>query len=263
MRPEFSGASSQTHFVTEGRGYAGGGPGIEVLGFRSCQVCAEGYTPLISQTDVTDQRGYVRRVALNGSGYIATDTRAVGRPDQQPTTYQYYADKLIKSMTDPLGRTTTYTYDANNNLTQSTRLSGTPSAQTGTFTYESVDNQVATATDPLGRTTTFDYDNQGNLVAVVDPLSQGTSFTYNAAGQPLSTTDALNDKGTFAYDSGDLVSVTDPLSRTITRFLDGARRPVSVTNPLGQTTRNQYDAFNEPIRQGTAHRSATTATATS
>ena len=46
-----TGNLSQTHFVTDGPGYAGGGPGIGIVGFRSCQGCAEGYTPLISQTD--------------------------------------------------------------------------------------------------------------------------------------------------------------------------------------------------------------------
>ena len=240
-----SGNSSQTHFVTNSPGYTGAGPGLDILGFRTCQGCAEGYTPVVSQVDITDQRGYVHRVVFNGSGYVATDTYAVDRPEQQSTTYQYYADNLIKSITDSLARTTTYTYDANSNVTQITRLSGTPNALTSAFTYESVHNQVVTATDPLGRTTTFDYDNEGNLVAAVDPLSQETSFTYNSAGQPLSATDALNDKTTFAYDSGDLVSITDPLSRTAQRFTDGAGRLVTFTNPLGQTTRNQYDALNE------------------
>jgi len=236
--------SSQTHFVTYGGGYTGGGPGIDILGFRACQGCAEGYTTLISQMDITDQRGFVRRIVFNGSGYAATDIYALDRPEQQTTTYHYYADNLLKSVTDPLGRTTSYVYDINNDVTQVTRLSGTPNAITTTFTYEPAHNQVATATDPLGHTTTFD-DNNGNLVAVINPLSQETSFTYNAAGQPLSATDALNNKTSFTYDSGDLVSITDPLSRTATRFLDGAGRLVTVTNPLGQSTRNAYDALNE------------------
>jgi len=237
--------SSQTHFVTYGTGYSGGGPGLDILGFRNCEGCAEGYTPLISQIDITDQRGYVRRIVFNGSGYAATDTYAVDRPEQQTTTYQYYADNLLKSVKDPLGRTTSYTYDVNSNVTQITRLSGTADAITTTSTYEPAHNQVASVTDPLGHTTTFDYDKHGNLVAVVDPLSQERSFTYNTAGQLLTVTDGLNNQTTFAYDSGDLVSITNPLSRTTNRFLDGAGRLITVTNPLGQSTRSDYDALNE------------------
>lgn len=254
-----SGNSSQTHFVTLPSSYTGAGPGIDIAGFRACQGCAEGYTTQISQVDITDQRGFVRRVVFSPAGYTTSDIRALGQPEQQTTTYQYYPDNLLKSVTDSLGRTTSFVYDTtNNNVTQVTQLSGTPNAVTTTTTYESAFNQVATVTDPLNHTTTFNYDSNGNLVAVTDPLSQETSFTYNAAGQPLTTTDALSHTTSFSYDSGDLVSITDPLSRSVTRFLDGAGRLVTVTNPLGQSTRNDYDALNEITKVTDAAGNATT-----
>jgi RHS repeat-associated protein len=240
-----AGNSTQTHFVTLGKSYTGAGPGIDILGFRNCQGCAEGYTPVISQTDITDQRGYVRRIVFNQSGYAATETYAVGQPEEQTTTYQYYPDNLLKSVTDTLGRTTTYMYDVNSNVTQVSRLSGTPAAITSTTSYEYDFNQPLSVTDPLGHTTSFDYDSNGNLLTVTDPVSDQSSFTYNAAGQILTATDGLSNKTTFAYDSGDLVSITDPLNRTTTRYLDGAGRLITQTNPLGQTTRTDYDALNE------------------
>jgi RHS repeat-associated protein len=240
-----NGNSSQTHFVNLASSYSGAGPGKDITGFRACQGCSEGYTTEVSQVDITDQRGIVRRVMFSLAGYTISDTHAVDQPEEQTTTYQYYPDNLLKSVTDPLGRTTTFVYDINNDVTQATRLSGTPDAITTTSTYESTFNQVKTVTDPLAHTTTFTYDSNGNLVAVNDPLNQETSFTYNAAGQPLTATDPLSHTTSFAYDSGDLVSITDPLSRTVTRFLDGAGRLVTVTNPLGQSTRNDYDALNE------------------
>jgi len=42
----------------------------------------------ITQTDVTDPRGLIRRVLFNGDGYTVSDTHAVGLPEQQTTTYQ-------------------------------------------------------------------------------------------------------------------------------------------------------------------------------
>ena len=241
-----SGNSSQTHYVNLASNYTGAGPGKDIAGFRACLGCSEGYTTQVSRVDITDQRGFVRRVVFNSAGYTMSDTSALGQPEQQTTTYEYYPDNLLESVTDPLGRITTFTYDAiENDVAQVTRLSGTPDAVTTTTTYESAFNQVKTVTDPLNHTTTFTYDSNGNLVAVNDPLSQETSFTYNAAGQPLTATDPLSHKTSFAYDSGDLVSITDPLNRTVTRFLDAAGRLVTVTNPLGQSTRNAYDALNE------------------
>ena len=44
-------------------------------------------TGLITQTDVTDPRGFVRRATFNPSGYPLTDTYALGTPEAQRTTY--------------------------------------------------------------------------------------------------------------------------------------------------------------------------------
>ena len=42
----------------------------------------------ITQTVVTDPRGNIRRVTFNVDGYILTDTRALGTPEEQTTTYE-------------------------------------------------------------------------------------------------------------------------------------------------------------------------------
>jgi RHS repeat-associated protein len=238
-------SSTESHYVTESGSYSGAGPALDVSGFRACEGCSEGYAAQIAQIDVTDPRGYVRRVIFGSNGYPTSDTRALGQPEEQTTTYEYFPDNLLESTTDSLDRTSSFVYDVNNNLTQVTQLSGTANAITTTYTYEPTFNQRTSVTDPLNHTTSFAYDSNGNLVTVTDPLNHQTTFTYNAAGQPLTATDATNNQTNFAYDSGDLVSTTDPLSRTLTRFLDNAGRLLSVTNPLGQTTRNAYDGLNE------------------
>ena len=130
--------------------------------------------PLVAQVDVTDPRGYIRRVVFNSAGYMTSDTHALGQSEQQAVTYSYYSDNLMKSVTDALGRTTSYDYDANGNLARITRLDGTPEAVTTTFTHESQFNCLATVTDPLNHTTIFNYDSLGNLTSVVDPLNQPT-----------------------------------------------------------------------------------------
>jgi YD repeat-containing protein len=183
---------------------------------------------LVTQADVTNPRGFVRRVTLNADGYPLTDTDALGRPEAQTTTYQREA--------------------GTNRVTSVTRLAGTPQAVTTTFTYEPTFSQLTSATDPLSHTTTLGYDIKGNLTSVTDPLTHTTTLASNPAGQPTTVTDALNQSAQLAYDFGDLISSTDPLGRVTQLFTDGAGRLLRATDPLGATTRSEYDALNQPTR---------------
>jgi RHS repeat-associated protein len=240
-----SGSTSQTYFATFSNNYTGAGPGLDIMGFRACEGCTEGYTSEILQVDITDQRGFVRRVVFSDAGYKVSDTHALGQPEEQTIKYQYTPDNLLSLITDPLDRNTVIAYgDINGNPTQITQLSGTDAAITTNATFELTFNQPTSFTDPLNHTTNFAYDSNGSLVGVIDPLNQETRFTYNAAGQVLTATDPLNHTTSFAYDSGDLVSITDPLGRNSTRFFDSVGRLVTIANPLGQSTRFDYDALN-------------------
>lgn len=213
----------------------------------------------ITQTDVTDPRNNPRRITFNSTGYALTETRALGKPEQQTFSYQRQSGtNLLLSVTDPLSRTTSLTYDSMGNLASFTRLAGTQEAVNVTLTHESAYNQVASITDPLSHTKTFSYDNKGNLIGIDDALNNQTTLTYNAAGQPLSITDSLQHAIQFTYDSGDLATVTDPLGRAVMRFVDAVGRPVSVTNPLGQQTRYEYDNLNQRTRKTDALQGVTT-----
>src|SRR5262249_35758842 len=113
-------------FFISGSSSGGGGGGGAVL-FRYCTTCYEGYNPLIDHVDVTDPRGSVRRVTFGPTGYITSDIYALGQPEEQTISYTYYADnliasKLLTSPSDPLGRKTTYDYDANGNPSRLTSL---------------------------------------------------------------------------------------------------------------------------------------------
>src|SRR5262249_8057094 len=54
--------------------------------------CMEGYMPLVDHVDVTDPRGYVRRVVFGNTAMMKSDTHALGQPEEQTTTYAYYSD---------------------------------------------------------------------------------------------------------------------------------------------------------------------------
>jgi RHS repeat-associated protein len=200
----------------------------------------------VTQTDVTDPRGNVRRVTFNANGYALTDTQAYGTAIAQTTTYTRDATSgLVNTMTDALGRQTAFTYNSQGQVLTVTRLAGTGNAVTTTFTYNLAFNQVASITDPLNHPTSFGYDAVGNLTTITDALTHQTTLTYNAQGQPATIQDALTNTTTLDYYDGDLATITDPTGKTTRRFTDGGGRLIATTNPLGQQTRYDYDALNQ------------------
>jgi RHS repeat-associated protein len=195
--------------------------------------------------DYTNERGVVKRVQFHSSGLPSTIIRALGKPEQQSTTFvRNAATNLVESRTDSLGRVTAYQYDSKGNLTQVTHLSGTPNATTWTYTYEPRFSTVTSVTDPLNHTTTYNYDVVGHLTSVVDALGHTTSLTYTGGGQLATMSRNLGSSAlTTAYEwnGGDLASVTDPLNRTTRFFVDRVGRVVSMKDAAGNMRRISYD----------------------
>ncbi|HEY0367928.1 MAG TPA: TIGR02269 family lipoprotein, partial [Pyrinomonadaceae bacterium] len=199
----------------------------------------------VSQTDVTDPRGNVRRVTFNTDGYVISDTFPVGKPEQQTISYVRDANtNLISSMTDGLNRRTSYTYDSLGNTASVTSMSGTSEAVTTSYTYDQVFSVVMSVTDPLNHTLSFGRDAKGNVTSITDPLNHQATIAYNSAGQVTSVTDPMLNTTTYGYEAGFVTSVTDGEGRRLSRFVDDAGRVLAVTNPQGNTVRYAYDAGN-------------------
>jgi RHS repeat-associated protein len=215
----------------------------------------------VTQTDVTDPRGFVRRVTFNSSGYVLTDTNALGRPEQQTVTLERQAGtNLPLSIIDALNRRITFGYDSMGNVTSMTRLAGTPNAVTMTFTYDSAFNQPLSATDELNHTTNFNYDGFGNLISITNPLNEQLTFEYNTAGQLLSMADGMGQTTRWSYDGPDLISLTNPLGNVTRRFVDAVGRPISSTDALGRVNKFTYDASNQIVQATNAAGSNTSFT---
>jgi RHS repeat-associated protein len=201
-------------------------------------------TGRVTQTDLTDPRGYVTRTNFNTSRYPTTQIEAYGTSAARTTTWTRHATtNAVTRVTDGLNRNTDFTYDSLGNVESVTRLAGTGGPVTTTYTYDPIVSELTSVTDPLSHTTTFTRNVTGDVTAITDPLSHQTNFTYNGEGQPLTVTTPAGTTS-FSYELGDLTSVTDPLGRTTSRFLDTAGRLLGVTDPVGRTTRYEYDALN-------------------
>ena len=208
----------------------------------------------VTQTDVTDPRGHVRRLTFgdgvpsaNGfiaGGYGTTDIFAYGTSLARTfTTQRQPGSNLPTSVTDPLGRVTTSTYDASGNVIGVTRLAGTANAVTTNFTYDATFGKVTSVTDPIGHTATFTYDSHGNLTTATDPLGNRASWTYNAAGQVLTATDGNRNVTTYGYTAGNLTSISDPMGRTASFTYDAVGRLLTTTTAYG-TKSLEYNPLN-------------------
>src|SRR5581483_11609306 len=141
----------------------------------------------------------------------------------------------VVEQVDPLGRTTSFGYDANQTyisepnrsltivtysggeLLTRTVAAGTPEAAVWISTYDPRTLSLASTTDPDGNTTRYTYDAAGNLTSTTDPLGRVTSTTYNEFNEPLTKTSPMGVTTTYTYDArGNLLSTSTPLTNSST-----------------------------------------------
>jgi RHS repeat-associated protein len=225
----------------------------------------------VIQTDLTDPRGFIRRLTFNSDGYTLTDIRALNQPEQQTTTYVRSASgqpgsNLISQVTDPLSRVTTYAYDAAGNAQTITRLPGTGDQVVSTLSYEApfsyqplssgVFNRILTIVPSTATTdgqVTIGYTGL-TRATITDARGKQTLIDYNAAGQPTAVTDPLIHITRFEYDpaTADLTAIVDPLMNRAARTYDAVGRLVTQTDPRGQKTSFAYDVLNRLAAIGDA-----------
>ena len=177
------------------------------------------------------------------------------------TKWSYDADGNLMSETTPGPQTTTYTYDAADDLTE-------VQGPTGAVTSYSWNESTLTESTVTGPATTTDvYDPSGNLLSETDASKQTTTHVYDAAGREVATTEPNGVTVRYAYDlGGDAVDITDSAGNTITREFDSLGRPIrtvddgavsltsydpagnviSTTDPDGAVVLTTYNALNKP-----------------
>jgi RHS repeat-associated protein len=191
---------------------------------------------------VTDQQGNVLAVyTYDAAGQgVETDLgngtyskRAYDR-DGRLVSLVNYGPRPGVGQNGPIISRFDYTYDGLGRVASMTTLDGTT-----TYTYDA-DGQLTSANLPSGRTITYQYDAAGNRVAVTD---QGVTTTY--AANDLNQLAAAG-ATTFHYDAnGNLISRTDATGTTAYTY-DAENHLIGVGGPADTWT-FQYDALGTRI----------------
>jgi len=154
------------------------------------------------------------------------------------TTYTYDADNELTKVTQPGGTTVNYAYDGNGNQVKQTNAAG----HSTTYAYDLL-NRVISITDPLGRVTLYAYDGAGNRTSLTDPSGHVTKYGFDAANEltSVSYSDGKTPNVSYTYTSdGQRATMVDGTGTT-TYTYDSLNRLTSVTDGPGKTTGYAYD----------------------
>jgi YD repeat-containing protein len=215
----------------------------------------------------------------NAQGDVVSITEPNGPPFT--TTNSYDAARRLTTTTAANGLTTTYSYDANGQLTQVQQsangtvlrttgatytLTGKPATATDAnnnpnnptptiFSYDLLD-RVSSVKDPMGRTTSYGYDALSRQISVSNLAIQGSPLlqkSYTLDGLLASIIDANNNATSFAYDGFDRLATTtyppDSTNAQTTEVLtyDPDSNVTSRKTRIGQTIGFTYDTLNRLI----------------
>lgn len=149
------------------------------------------------------------------------------------------ADEILTSRTG--GDTTTYVYDANKKVIQTTYPDGSIMKQD-----RDANGNVVKETDALGRETVHEYDALNRKTKTTYPDGSSMSMGYDGVGNVVSETDARGNTTTHTYDAlNRKVSSTDALGKTHTYVYDELGRLVEEKDKLGQVTKYEYNSIDQ------------------
>ncbi len=155
------------------------------------------------------------------------------------TTYTYYNNGNLKSITDPMGNPpTTITYDSTKTYPNQTT---NPLGQITTTVYDQKFGKITSKTDVYGNTTTYEYDVFGRPSKVTNPYDGSSSYgtisywypDFGIVGNQKMVTYHTEQSGTANYRWEE--AYFDGVGRTIKTRREGPDGKVIV----GQTTYNQ------------------------
>ncbi len=195
------------------------------------------------------------------NGQLKTVTDA----NEHTTTYEYDLDKNIIGTIDPTKNKTTYIYDYNGNMIEENNAKGISTH----YEYDEMNRLFRKKAPDTGTSiaiTRYIYDSIGNLIKQISPNNadtmQGITYTY----------DVMNRKTTTTLPNGDIIEVIQyNANGNVSKVVDGLRytgdistssgtvytydklgRILAITDALGNTTHFEYDILGNLVKQTNA-----------
>jgi RHS repeat-associated protein len=209
------------------------------------------------ETSEADSNGNTTSYAYVTSGAAAGALSTITDPVGRVTTLSYNGSGKLSTVTDPAGRVTTVTIDSNGNLTGITD----PDSASVAYGYSTPSNhRMTTEVSPNGFTATVTYDSFGRVASEALFGATGATGVSYAQSEGLL---AAGGSGSLYLGSNTMGTVTDPLSHTVTLIFDSMYHPLkkidgtsasttivldshgwptAITDPLNRTTTYAYDS---------------------
>lgn len=202
----------------------------------------------------------ITSIAYSDTSQVLTNIDA----DGNATVTLYDTANRVSMVTDPKTNTVAYTYDANNNVIQTTEVDlsdlGSPSQTFQTAnTYDSLDRLIQTV-DNIGNTTGYTYDSRNNRLQTIDGRGNVTRYAYDGLNRLTATTRYLTSNGLGSGtpagtivtsqsfdDNSRLTGQTDNNTNTTTYVYDALNRMTGTVFADGTTNGTVYDVHNNRI----------------
>jgi YD repeat-containing protein len=225
------------------------------------QITRFAYNPAGQLKSITDPLGHTTSYAYDTVGRLITVTNANGavqeslsydsfdrvltRADSEGYALTYHYDDLdrVRRITYPDGTTTQYTYDKLDLASVTDRL-----GRVTTFNHDA-DRRLTALTDALGQVTRYDYHENGALKRLTDPKGNVTTWDIDIQGRPVAKHYADGTKETYRYENttSRLESKIDALNqgKKYDYFNDDLLRSISYFDEINPTPSASfaYDTF--------------------
>lgn len=201
---------------------------------------------LTSQTNGSGQKttyGYDNASRLTSIGYpkALSPLNLTGTGGQQQintgsVTRTYYDDGTLKTVSDWLGNTHTFSYNPEQQLTATAR----PNSTSASYGYDANGNM--TSLTDVGGQTSYSYTNAGLLASVTPPGGQPQSYGYDSVGR---LTQVGSNPSAYTYDNADNPTQVVAGSNETGQTFDAANQLTGTTNPSSGPTALAYDSLGQ------------------